>query len=42
MQVLVGAIVGSGLGGWVVTRLAPSNPLILSAIVGSLLTAAQV
>lgn len=39
--VLVGAVVGSVLGSWVLTKLSPSHPTVLALGVSSLFTAAQ-
>lgn len=39
--VLAGAIIGSVLGSWVLTKLSPSHPTALALCVGSLFTAAQ-
>jgi len=39
--VLAGAVVGSALGSWVLTKLSPSHPTLLALGVSSLFTAAQ-
>ena len=39
--VLAGAVVGSALGSWVLTKLSPSHPSVLALAVSSLFTAAQ-